>query len=177
MAKTYKTGVVGLLKKHKDKLLSVGIALFFLVVTLNIYKDQTQKIQALTQSRDTEIKKNEILAKISKSEKVLTTQKSFFAKKDISSVIQTINGIAKEYNIKISGMKPNAEIRTTVYTKYPFELTITADTYHSVGKFISKIENHPDRYFIDRMVMRYTAVGKESGIAADITFSTMVFKN
>jgi len=158
----------------------VAIGTLFFVV--NLYGGQNRKIELLRANRDTEIKKNEVLVSIANFEKKMNSYKKLFNKRDISAVINTISNMAKDSNVKIISMKPRQEENFPAYLKYPFDIVIGVDSYHVIAKFISKIENHPDVFFIDRFEIKTLEKVRESEqqvhkLFVGLTISTVVFKN
>lgn len=174
--------ISGLLSKYQGKLFMVGIVLVTLIFVVNLYGGQNKKIEMLQATRDSEMKKNEVLVSINNFEKKMNSYKKFFNKRDISSVINTISNMAKESNVKIISMKPRQEENFPAYIKYPFDIVIGVDSYHVIAKFINKIENYPDVFFIDRFEIKSLEKVKDSEQQAHklfvgLTISTVVFKN
>ena len=55
-----------------------------------------------------------------------------------------ISGIAKDSSVKILSVKPNIETTVDSYSSPSFLITLSAASYHILGDFISKIENHKE---------------------------------
>ena len=146
--------IMNLFLKGRKRVLSMGIILFTLFITLIIYRIQTKQIESLYVNKDTELKKNEVLNEISRSEKAIKLYKNLLSQKDASSVMNTISGIARDSNVRLISIKPAREENQPLYIKTPFILVIGADNYHAIGKFISKLENQPDIYFIDTISIK-----------------------
>lgn len=171
-----------LITKYKNKIFNIAIIILTLIIVSNIYKSQTKNIESLKETRDTEIKKNEVLTSISQLEKKINIYKSLLSKKDISLVINTIGNIARDSNVKIISVQPQAEENYPAYVRYPFDLVISVDGYHSIGKFVSKIEGYStDVFFIDKANIKPTEKTKESEqthkLIVNLTISTVVFKD
>lgn len=173
-----------LFTKYKIRILSVGIALLTLIVVANLFGSQGRRKEMLLANKETELKRNEVLASISKLEKKIASYKKVFNKRDASAVINTISNIAKESNVKIISMKPRQEENFPAYIRYPFELVIGVDSYHVIAKFISKIENYPEMFFIDRFEIKLTTANKEDTqqgqghkLLVGLTISTVALKN
>lgn len=143
------------LKGQKGGLIA-GIIVFTLIITLVIYRTQTKQIELLQVNKYREIKKNEVLNEISRTEKAvkLYKNKNILSQKDAPSVMGIISGIAKDSNVIIISIKPDTEVSYPLYIKYPFISVIAADSYHAIGNFISKIENQPDMYSVDIISIR-----------------------
>ena len=155
--------IMNLFLKGKKRVLSIGIILFTLFITLIIYRIQTKQIESLHLNKDTELKKNDVLNELSRSEKAIKLYKNLLSQKDASLVTNTISGIAKDSNVKLISIKPAREENQPLYIKTPFILVIDADNYHAIGKFISSLENQSDIYFIDTISIR----SKEESRTAD----------
>ncbi len=140
--------------KGKKKVLSIGIIIFTLIITLIIFSVQTKKIESLHVTKDTELKKNDVLNEISRSEKTIKLYRNLFSRKDAYSVTDTMSSIAKESNVRLISIKPGTEENQPFYIRSPFILVIGADSFHAIGKFVSMIENHSDVYFVDVISIR-----------------------
>ncbi len=168
------------IKKYKNNALNALIIIVTLVVAYNIYNNQTKNMQLLKDKEDIELKKNEVLGKISQAEKVVSSYKSYLNRKDLSLLINTIGNLAKETNVTIIAIKPGMEEKHPIYTRYPFDLSVGALDYHAVGKFISKLESHPDIYFVDKFAMRNrnnSDADSKYVLVADMTISTIMLSN
>ena len=146
--------LMNLFLKGRKRVLSIGIILFTLSIALIIYRIQTKQIESLYVNKDTELKKNDVLNEISRSEKAIKLYKNLLSQKDASSVMNTISGIARGSNVRLISIKPDREENQPLYIKTPFILVIGADNYHAIGQFISSTENQSDIYFIDAISIR-----------------------
>lgn len=166
--------------KYKNKILNIIIIIFAVMVANNIYKVQNRITQSLKQNREAEIKKNELLDNIGQLEKKVNVYKNLLNKKDISLVMNTINNIARNSGVKIISIKPAGTSDYSVYVRYPFDLIITANSYHNIGTFISNIESYTDVYIIDSINIRPVAENIEKGqipkFNVDLKVSTVFFK-
>ena len=148
MAEKHAIDTAELLNKYKKAMLNTGIIVLGLLVALRIYGYQQKKISELKNQNKTESEKNQVLQDIGQVEEKLNSYKSFLNQKDISSVIRTLGNVAKDSSIKIVSLKPGQEKKYPEYTAHPFTLTIEAENYHLLSKFISNLENHPDVYIV-----------------------------
>lgn len=146
--------LMNLFLKGRKRVLSIGIILFTLSITLIIHRIQTKQIASLHVNKDAELKKNDVLNEISRAEKAIKLYKNLLSQKDASSVINTISDIARGYNVRLISIKPEREENQPLYIKTHFILVIGVDNYHALGKFISKLENQSDIYFIDTISIR-----------------------
>ena len=170
-----------LLKKYKNKALSAGVVLLTLIIILNIYKGQNQELKRLYEVREAELKKNEVLSALSKSEKKISSFRKVFGKKDSSFVINTLSNIARQSNVKIISINPRGQDNRAAYIRYPFDLIVGAENYHTVGRFVSNIESYGDTFFVERMNMKLA--GKTSpdeqqkyGLLVSLTVSTIAYR-
>ncbi len=170
-----------LLKKNKNKLLNAGTVLLTLIIVINIYKGQNQAIQMLRAQKDSELKKNEVLAVIGQSEKRIATYSNLFSKKDASLLINTLSNIARDSNMKIMAINPRGQEDRSVYVKYPFDLTLGVDSYHTIGRFVSNLENANEIFFIDKATIkpaeRTTTSEVKHSLIVGLTISAIALKN
>ncbi len=138
-----------LINQHKNKILNIAIVIIALIIANNIYKAQANAVALLRENKDVELKKNALLGDVKASEDKMNTYKDAINKKDASSVINTIGDIANESGVKITSLRPGEEKASQFYTTYPFDLVVNAETYHDIGKFISRLESHPDIYMVE----------------------------
>jgi len=168
--------LIGLLIENKEKVLSIVIIIFTLIIAANIYKNQTSKLQSLNTQRDTEIKKNIVLNDIKDSEKKVEFYKNLLTEKGPASITAKINDIARDSNVKIISIQPGIQEQQSLYTKYPFVLTIGAESYHAIGNFISKIENYSDLYFVDTIKIVSSEAGQTSSkLTVNLTVTVIAF--
>lgn len=140
--------LTGSTNKYYRLILNLVTVILVLIIANNIYKKQTRAVNLLRQAKESEIKKAAIINDIGQLEKALDSHRTLLNKKDTSSVINTISDIAKESDVKIALIKPERQEDYTAYIKYPFSLSINTDKYHSIGKFISRLENYKGIYII-----------------------------
>ena len=172
----------GIVNKHKRKLLNIVVLIISLIIAYNIFKSQSLKAASLEQKKETEMKKNEVLAEINKLENKVDSYKKFINRKDIPSVINTINNIAKDSMVKIVSIKPQPNRDDNPdYTVYSFSLAVNAEDYHALGRFIAKLESSGDLYGVDSLNIRELSEGargakQAEGIAAELVLSTFLMK-
>lgn len=169
------------INKYKNMVINIAIIIIALLIAKNIYKSQTLKVEMLQQKKEIEIKKNGVLADISNLEKKISSYKNFINKKEISSVINTINNFAQEAGLNISSVKPREPQEETDYTIYPFDLVVKVKDYHSLGRFISKLESSQDIYNIEVIkissaVQYYAQANQPEGLDVSLTVSTVLLK-
>ncbi|MDD4894426.1 MAG: type 4a pilus biogenesis protein PilO [Candidatus Omnitrophica bacterium] len=184
-----KERLMDLFSKNKKKILAVGIIIIItMIISSALHKSQNRKIEMLSTRKEAELKKSDILREIGQSEKAIKLYKNTFTKKDPSSITNTLAGLAKDSDVTLVSIKPGNEENQPFYTKTSFNMLITANSYHALGKFISKIENEPDIYFIDEIKIKaqektveqdqelIEAPKPENEITVNLTLSTIAFK-
>jgi Tfp pilus assembly protein PilO len=172
-------GTDALMKKAQGNILNIAIIGVALLIAFNIFRGKEAELNALKENRDNEVKKNDVLKNISKLQENIQVIKDDVNNKAISEVISKLGNIARETQVKITFIKPQNEIFISggVYIKYPFELSITTNSYHKLGKFISRIEKSPDIYNIDDLVIASNPKAVEDKISARISLSTILIKD
>ena len=160
------------INKNKNTFFNIVLILLALFISSKIYKSQGKTMESLREQTQEESKKNEVLQDISSLEKKIGLYKDLLNKKDAASAINTFGNIAKESNVDIISIKPYPEQKFTEYIKIPFELSVNAPNYHSLGKFISRIENQQDVYMIDSLSINANNQPKE--LNASLKVSTVI---
>ena len=141
--------VTELLNKHKNKIINIAVIIIALIIANKVYEGQVSRVESLREKKETESKINDVLGEISQLDKKLDTYNNLLSGKDPGLTLNTISNIAKQSNVRILSIKPGSEERFPEYVKLPFDLTITAANYHTLGKFISNIENHQNVYIVE----------------------------
>ena len=96
-------------------------------------------------------------------------------------MINTLSNIARESNVRIISITPKGQDNRPAYIKYPFDLTIGVDNYHTFGKFVSNIESFHEVFFIDKAnikpIEKTSASEQKYNLIVSLTISSLVFKN
>lgn len=137
-----------LIDKYKNKIISFGVIILALFIAFRLYESTNKEVSSLMQEQSNELKKNKIVADISDLEKKVNLYKKVFDKKDLASIVGVISGFARDTSIKIVSIKPFSEETLDNYVKSTFLITLNAPSFHSVGSFVSKIENYKDIYMV-----------------------------
>lgn len=137
-----------LLQKHKNKLVNAAVIVFALIVANNIYGIYARKLDILQVQTENEMRKNQVLSTISQSEKKINAYKQLINSKDLSTVLNTISNLAKDFSVSIISVRPRGEVNYSAYTRYGYEMTVLARDYHALGKFIGKLEDSPDIFMV-----------------------------
>jgi len=168
------------LRIDKNTIVIAVIIMITLFVASNIYKKGASSIILLKEKINTEINKNTVINDIGKTEKIIRAYKEEVNKKDISSVINTLGSIANKFGIKIISVKPARTEDFPVFTKYHFDLRCESGSYHSIGKFISNLESHPDVYCINTLSIKLApnsgSKDQQSKFNVDLSLNTIIVK-
>jgi hypothetical protein len=140
-----------LIERNKNKIINFGIIILALVIAFQFYQSTNNQIKSLIRQQNNELEKNKIVEDISILEKKADIYKKVFVKKDLASIVDIVSGIAKDSSVKIVSIKPYAEEAKNDYINSSFLITLNAPSYHALGNFISKIENHKDIYLVNEI--------------------------
>jgi Tfp pilus assembly protein PilO len=159
--------------KSKNILLNFIIIVVALVIAFNfIYKKQEQELQNLMAQKEAELKKNAVLENIVRLEGNIDNYKNLLPQKDVSQTITSINDLAREAKVKIVSIKPlPADQVSTAYAKSSFDVSVSAPTYHVLGKFISSLESYQDVFIVEFVDISSQEQGKE--LTANMKVSTI----
>lgn len=165
--------------QYRKQLINLPVIILALVMANNIRKAQVRTVESLKLQKNEVIKQNEILAEIKQSQEKLNFYKNVLKQKDRTILMNTIGNIAKESEVRILSIKPLKERDYPAYVQYPFTLSISANNYHLIGKFISRLESSADIYWVDSLDMSPAQESETSlikGINAGLTLSTIFCK-
>ncbi len=168
-----------LIDRQKSNIANLVTIIIFVVISINVYKNQTGNIASMNEQKEVESKKNKALENISQLEKKIDNLTRSVNSKDISNAISDLNNMAREFSIKITSIRPLGTQDSSLYVQYPFELTVEANNYHQIGKFISKVESNPNVYTVQSITMhpsKDTQGGPAESVVATIKISTVLFK-
>ncbi|MCX5669030.1 MAG: type 4a pilus biogenesis protein PilO [Candidatus Omnitrophica bacterium] len=146
-----------LIERNKNKILNFGVIILALIIALQFYKFANNRVAALIQQQNNELEKNKVIERIAGLEKKAEGYQKVFVKRDLASVMDTISAIAKDASVKIVSVKPYAGEAVDNYSSSSFLITLNASSYHALGNFISKIENHNDIYLVSEISINSTA--------------------
>lgn len=160
--------------KQKNKFLNIVLVIITIIVSLNIYKKHAGQAESITIQKDSELKKKKVLESIVYSEKMIEAYKRLLVRKDPSFVMNSINNLARDSGIEVLSIKPVSEMQQVFSIRIPYDLTIRADNYHSLGKFISRLESHQLVLMVDSMSIKYDNQTRK--INANLKLSYIVIK-
>lgn len=166
-----------LMRWLQRNLINAVIVLVFIIVAVKVNSAQQQEIAQLTQQRDDEKQKNEILAQIAQSEKSLKKSARLVNNKQLDKIIDDINMKAASAGISIAQINPRPEekLPNSIYKKYGYDLSINAPSYHAIGMFVSSLEKSEALYSVDSISFRseYERDRNKFKVVAEMTVSTI----
>jgi hypothetical protein len=175
-----KFDAIGLIKKLKvkDNVLNIVIIVLALNVASNIFKTKQAALVALKSNLNTENQKNTVLRDIAVLEQNANSLKKTVDAKSSSTPLEALNNFLEQAAIKEASSRALSETDSLAYVRYPFELTIAADSYRQIGKFISLLEKSPDIFVVDSITINSNSFGSGNNkITARLIVSTIVIKN
>lgn len=161
-------------EKIKGMLISWIIFAVTLFVIFNFYQKQNEQIDKIKESQNIEIKKVSLLKKIQATHQELEAYKKLLTKVLEDSVISSLSGFAKVFNVQVESFKPEAKKLNKDYVEFPFTLLVKANGYHDLARFISRIESYPQVFIITNLDIN-SVDNRESNITARLTLSNIVF--
>lgn len=144
----------GIINKHKSKILNIGIIILAVIVANNIYQKQNKELAMMKAGNDALMQKNGVLENIGELEIKIGAYKDLLSKKEENRAMNTFNSLAQDLNITISSIRPLLEEKHADYSKFPFDLSISAPNYNAIGKFISAVENSQDVFQVEFIAIR-----------------------
>jgi len=179
-----------LFKKEKvnlNQVISLVILAIAFLVAINIYKGQNRKIAIIRNDQSDLKKKSDILFTIRDLKESFVLYKSTLKARDSREIISTIMNLATESGVNITLLRPKEQTsvsnrmrRGAIYDKVFFDLSIQVDSYHQLGKFISRLENDPMMFSIESLRIDISATEMElispKKMQVDLTVSQLFFK-
>jgi len=168
-----------IIKKHHNKAVNAAVIIAALVIAFKIYNNFAREVAIINRTKDTQIEKNVVLEKVSRTNKEIEGLKKFINKKELDSVINTIGDIAKDSGVDIVSISPATEENKPYYIKFFFDLRLSADSYHNIGKFISSLESSQDILNVETVNMDQSGMGvglKSEKISISLRISTVLAK-
>ena len=156
--------------KIKENAITVVLLIAAVITAFKVYQSKEIEIQKLNNQKVEEEEKNTILEEIGNLENRLDNLKRNFVDKGPKTGMEKIGDIAQSASVQIVRINPLKETVSGAYTKYPYEVIISVKDYHQVGKFISLLENSPDTYLVENLVINGNA-----GVSASINVSLTVY--
>ncbi len=149
--------VVGKIQKNIINIVVLGVCI---LIGLNVYKGQKNIMANMENQKNTEIQKNEVLATIGRLERrwkvykrQVNTRTDGSEKNDVG-IVDTLNSFAKETNIRNMVLRKMPEEDNRGYKRMGLSLNFSVDSYHTLGKFISLVENSGDFLMVESLTVR-----------------------
>lgn len=170
--------IAGIVTRYKNIILNIILVLAAVFISLRIYANQQKNMGLLDKKKVDELNKNKMAGEISQSEKKIIAYRDYLNKKDVNSVIGTIGELAVSSSIKLVSVRPEKEQPLQVYIKQPFTLSLAVPDYHTLGKFIAKLESHPDIYIVNSISVmpNDNALVKAGGVNTTLGIYTLFLK-
>lgn len=137
--------------KNKVKIVNIGIIIIALIIANKIYQAQDRQLAQLKQLKEAEMKKSQVLDEVLSLDKKLTAYRGLLTKQGQAGAIDNITNIARSSGLEIISLRPMQEMLSGVYVKSPYEIELSAESFHQIGRFISKIESNPVVYIVDNI--------------------------
>ncbi len=170
--------IEGIIKKYHNKAVNAAVVIVALVIAVKIYNNNAAEVAILGKNKDTQVEKNVVLERINKTNKEIDSLKKFINRKELDSVINTIGDIAKDSSVDIVSISPATEDNKSYYIKFFFDLRLSADSYHSIGKFFSTLESSQDILNVETVTIDQQPMspGKTDKISINLRISTILTK-
>jgi len=165
--------LIDTVNKNKNTIINLVIIIVAAVIAFNIHKAQTINTKELKAQKEIEEKKVVLLIDINKLSKEYSTYNSMLGTKEIPALINNLGEIAKTSGIKIVSIKPVSPQMQPLFMKYPFDLSISAESYHAIGLFVSKVESSTNIYMIDSIDIRPGKDGVKTVLNANVRVSAL----
>jgi Tfp pilus assembly protein PilO len=140
-----------LIERNKNLIVNIAVVIVALFIAWHLHQSANQKIGLLVQQQGSELEKNKIVEEISALEQKSENYKNTFVKRDLSEIMDILTQVAKNSSVKILSVKPFAEEPNENYYNSSFLITLKEVSYHALGDFISKVENHKDIYLVSEI--------------------------
>ena len=127
--------------KYKNQIPNILIIIVALIIGGSLYSNQVKKVGSLKVKEQEAIKVNQIISEIAASDKQISLYKQALGSGDMSVLINEVNDIAAQAQVKVLAIRPLNETALQAYAKQELEVSVSAPDSHRIGKFISGLEN------------------------------------
>jgi Tfp pilus assembly protein PilO len=141
--------VLNELLKNRKIIINIGLFILTFIVSWQINTKFNKINTALKEQIILERRKNELVDRLINSEKKLLYYKDILKKKETPKIINSLTRLAQESGVKIVSIRPERAKEYAIYAKVPLRLSLHAENFHNIGKFISKLESLSDLYKIE----------------------------
>jgi Tfp pilus assembly protein PilO len=183
------TDLLKIKKINLSQIANLVILLIAGIVALNIYQRQNKKITSVLKLHKDQSEKNELLLQIDDINKSIESYKENFGYRDRREIINMITNIARSSGVNILALRPQEKakkVKSEIYDKVFFDVDIQANSYHEIGKFISRLESNPVIFIVESIVIEPTSDTKRTKkteleielekLGARLTISQLFFK-
>ncbi len=156
-----------------NQIINIVILCLAGLLAINIFKGQNKKINELRQIQEEQKQKNEILYRIEDLKNRIEFYKEKFKREDRREIINTITSLATATGVKIISLAPVEQIswdiksKSEIYDKVFFKLTIQVDSYHELGRFISRLENNTVMFAVNSLGLGFSSA-REIKLALEV---------
>ncbi len=156
-----------------NQIINIVILCIAGLVAINIYKWQNKKINELRQIQEEQKQKNEILYRIGDLKNRIEFYKEKFKRRDRREIINIITSLAAATEVKIISLTPlkliagNIKSKSEIYDKVFFKLVIRVNSYHQLGRFISRLENNAIMFAVNSLGLSLSS-GREIKLAPEL---------
>lgn len=157
------------IKQYKNQIINITIVVIALIIANHIYKNQMKAAESLKLQQQEVIRVNGLLSQIRLSDAEISAYKKILGAKDISVLINEINSIAKEKQVKVLSIKPLKEAALPSYAKQEFEIAVSAEDSHHIGEFVSGLESSTQVFVIEDFNESAIQQDQEKGAGKEIT--------
>lgn len=144
---------ISFIARFKNTILSITIILLALYFGNKFYSEQAKQMKALNKKIIEEEDRNQALKSIKLSQNNIEKLKEAVSNLDAGSVMNIINNLARASGVKVTSIRPGTEKQLQEHTKLPFNVALALDSYHALGKFVSKLESEKNIFTVDSLEM------------------------
>lgn len=161
------------LGRKKNLILNLVVVAAAFAVAFNIYTRQSGDVVSLKAAKETERRKNALLESIKDLEHKFDAYSEFMGKRDTGYIIDHLNSLTHNLQIKILSIKPQAEQKFASYIKSSYVMTVNVSGYHDLGVLISRIESSAEIFTVSDVEIR-PAVAQGKGLEATMKVVSIV---
>lgn len=170
-----------IVNKIKENIITVIILAVAFIVAVNVAKSKQKLLVQLQAKQAEELKKNKKIDDILVWEKKIDSLSKVVNVKSIESeqVLGMLRKLAERAQVKIAlfNAKGTVPVPGTGFTRFSFEMTLSAANYHLIARFVDSIEHSPHIFFVETLAISGSRVQKkEEGISATMTISTVLIE-
>lgn len=162
------------LEKYKNMAINTAVIVVALVIALNIYQRNLSASASLKARISEEQKKSGEMKKISRIERKIASYKKLLVKKEASAIMNDINDMAREADIKVVSIKPSRGESEADYNKDSFNVIVSAPNYNAAGRFIYLVESFDSLYMVDSLVINNEAEAGRGNLTVNLRISSVV---